>query len=208
MMYETEEQQVEALKKWWKDNGKSIIAGVVLGLGGVLGWKAWVDYRDRVAAEASNVFDQLVSAVDADNKEVAEAQARLLHQNFDSTPYSAFANLMQARLRYQQGDTTGTKEALEQAIAKAPEPALKVIAVLRLARVHIAENELDAAESMLNGNPPTPAFEAEYAVLRGDIARARGDVEAARTAYEAAIAGGVGNADLVQLKLENLPPAS
>jgi predicted negative regulator of RcsB-dependent stress response len=133
MMYETEEQQVEALKKWWKDNGKSIIAGVVLGLGGVLGWKAWVDYRDRVAAEASNVFDQLVSAVDADNKEVAEAQARLLHQNFDSTPYSAFANLMQARLRYQQGDTTGTKEALEQAIAKAPEPALKVIAVLRLA---------------------------------------------------------------------------
>lgn len=207
-MYETEEQQVEALKKWWKENGKSIIAGVVLGLGGVAGWGAWVNHKETVAQQASNVFEQLVVAVEAENTDVADAKAAVLHQEFSSTPYSAFADLMQARVLYEQGDPAGAKAALEKAVANAPDPALKSIAVLRLARIQLSSGELDAAEAVLNKHPAPTAFAGEYALVRGDIARGRGDVAAARSAYQQAIAEQAGDSDMVQLKLENLPPAT
>lgn len=207
-MYETEEQQVEALKKWWKENGKSIIAGIVLGLAGVLGWRAWSDHRDHVAGQASNIFDQLVVSVDMGDAESAARQAQTLHLEYDSTPYSAFAELMQARLLLEKGDGAAAATALEQAITKAPDQALQTIAVLRLARLRIAAGELDAAEALLQQYPAPPSFNGEYAAVRGDIAAGRGDTATARSAYRQALAEQAGNADLVQLKLENLPPAS
>ena len=79
---------------------------------------------------------------------------------------------------------------------------------MRLARLRVAAGELDAAEALLRQNPAASAFEGEYAAIRGDIARARGDAKAAREAYETAIARRAANSDLIQLKLENLPPAS
>jgi predicted negative regulator of RcsB-dependent stress response len=207
MLYETEEQQVEALKKWWKENGTSVIAGVAIGLIGVFGWRAWVSHRDTVAAQASNLFDQLVISVEAGKADVAAQQATLLRSEYGSTPYAAFAELMEARTRYEKGDLLGAKDALGQAIVKAPDPAFEQMAVLRLARIQIGAGELDAARSLLDEHPASPPFAAEYATLRGDIARARGDLAAARRAYQKAIAGKAGNADLIQLKLDNLPPS-
>ncbi len=207
-MYETEEQQVEALKKWWKENGKSVIAGIALGLAGVLGWRAWSDHQDNVASQASTIFDQLVVSVDIGNAESAAKQAHTLHQEYSSTPYSAFAELMQARLLFEKGDSAAAAAALGQAIAKAPDEALKTIAVLRLARLRAAAGELDAAEALLQQHPASASFNGEYAAVRGDIAAGRGDTAAARSAYQQALAAQAGNADLVQLKLENLPPAS
>ena len=208
VMYETEEQQVEAIKKWWKDNGTSIFAGVALGLGGVLGWGAWVDHQDRVAGQASNVFEKLVSSVETENVESAASQVQVLHAEFLSTPYSTFADMMQARLLHEQGDAAGAEDALRRAIANAPDPALQAIAVLRLARILLSSGETDGAEAMLSQYPAPNAFAGEYAAVRGDIARSRGDVAAARDAYRQAITARAGNADLLQLKLENLPPAS
>ena len=36
-----EEQELNQLKEWWKDNGKTIIAAFILGVGGMLGWRYW-----------------------------------------------------------------------------------------------------------------------------------------------------------------------
>lgn len=207
-MYETDDQQVETLKKWWRENGKSIIAGVVIGLAGVFAWRAWVDYRDDRAASASNVFDQLVQNVDRGSPEAATQQADLLARDFQSTPYATFGDLMQARVRFEQKDLPGAKAALERALAKAPDPALRTIAALRLARLLLSEGDTDGAAKVLDGHPAPAAFAGEYAALRGDIALAKGDPKAARAAYEQAILGQVGNPEQIQLKLDNLPPAS
>lgn len=208
MLYETEEQQVEALKQWWKENGTSVIAGVVIGLIGVFGWRAWTNHRNTVAAQASNLFDQLVMSVETGKADVAASQATLLRSDYESTPYAAFAELMEARMRYEQGDIMSAKEALRQAIEKAPDAAFATMGVLRLARLQISAGEYEAATDLLTRYPAPPAFAAEYAALRGDIARAQGDIEEARQAYQQALAGKVGNTDLVQLKLDNLPPSS
>ncbi len=207
-MYETEEQQVEALKKWWHENGKSIIAGVVLGLGAVLGWQGWSGYKDKVGAEASNLFDQMLVSVRQENLETASKQRELLHQNYASTPYTAFADMVQAKLLYRKGDIEGARLALQQAIDTAPDEAFRSIAVLRLARIHLDTGDAQGAASVLSKYPSSVSFNADYAVLRGDIARDQGDNAAARQAYRDALNGNAGNTDLVQLKLNNLPPAS
>ena len=37
--FATEEQQVEAIKRFWKEHGTAIIVGAALGLGGLWGWR-------------------------------------------------------------------------------------------------------------------------------------------------------------------------
>ena len=49
----TEEEQIEALKRWWDDNGKQTILAIVLTVGGYFGWQAWTQHVDEQAAAAS-----------------------------------------------------------------------------------------------------------------------------------------------------------
>ena len=46
---ETDDQEVEELKRWWNENGKTVVAGLVLGLGGVFGWTTWQGYSQTRA---------------------------------------------------------------------------------------------------------------------------------------------------------------
>ena len=39
----TEEEQIEALKRWWDENGKQVVLAIVLTVGGYFGWQAWTD---------------------------------------------------------------------------------------------------------------------------------------------------------------------
>ncbi|MBT4452093.1 MAG: tetratricopeptide repeat protein, partial [Gammaproteobacteria bacterium] len=61
----TDDEQVERIKNWWSDNGSSVIAGLVIGIGGLMGWRYWVDYQTNVAAEASSHFANMVSSVES-----------------------------------------------------------------------------------------------------------------------------------------------
>ena len=208
MSYETEEQQVEAIKKWWQENGKSVVAGVVIGLGGVLGFQWWTQHQDQVGAQASNLYDQLLISVRMENAESAAKQKELLQREFSGTPYAGFADLLYAKLQYEKGDSAAAVSALQEAVERAPNDALRAIAVLRLARVLIDAGRAEEADTLLNKHPAPASFGAEYAALRGDLARQKGDFAAARSAYQQALNGNAGNSALVQLKLDNLPPST
>ena len=60
--YQTEEEQVEAIKKWWKENGKSVIGGIVLGFAIIGGWKGWQGYQQNQGEAASQVYDAMRQA--------------------------------------------------------------------------------------------------------------------------------------------------
>jgi predicted negative regulator of RcsB-dependent stress response len=203
--YETDEEKVEAIKKWWKDNGMAVVIGIVVGLGAIGGWRAWGEYRDRVGAEASTVFDQALYAALTSQTEAVTARTQQLQQDFSSTPYAALGLLVEAKSRYDAGQTDEAMTALRRAIAEAPEPALGRIAALRLARIQVAEGQLEAAAETVTTHDTSPELAGAFAAVRGDIAAARGDITAARQAYEQALAKGVGLSELVQLKLDNLP---
>lgn len=205
--YETDEEKVEAIKKWWKENGFSVVAGVGIGLGAVLGWRAWVEYQDSVAQQASAGFEQLLAIADAGDGEPALTQAELVADDYPSTAYAALANLVRARVALESGDSAGARVALERAIEQAPDPGIAHIAALRLARILVAEGDLATAAGILDQYGQGGSFSGDFQALRGDIAVAEGRTAEARQAYQQALAAGAANAKLLQLKLDELPPA-
>jgi predicted negative regulator of RcsB-dependent stress response len=205
--YETDDEKVESIKKWWKENGLSVAAGLVIGLAAVFGWRAWNDYRTGVAAQASAAFEQLVASAESGQADSAAKQAEILSAQFGSTPYPALGSLVTAKVLYEKGDAAGAMAALQRAITTAPDPALARLAGLRLARIQFAEGQLDAAAATVAAHDDGKAFAGDFAAVRGDIAAARGDGAKARAEYEKAIAAGAGLSELVRLKIDNLPSA-
>ncbi|AHF04645.1 hypothetical protein MARPU_12920 [Marichromatium purpuratum 984] len=208
MSYQTDEEKAEAIKKWWRDNGVAVFAGLALGLVIIFGWRYWTEYRNDHAAQASTHFEQMLySAEDADAATVLAKQSEQLDADFGATPYAALGALVAAKGLYRAGEAEAAIARLERVIEDAPDAALARLAALRLARIQLAEGALDAAESTIATHDDSPEFSADFAAVRGDLAAARGDLDAAREAYETAIEGGAALSQLIQLKLDNLPSA-
>ncbi len=201
----TDEEQVEALKKWWSENGRSVVGGVVLGLALVGGWRGWQYYEQTRAENAGAQYDGLLVAVESKQPEKAAQASERLRADYDDTAYASLAALHVAKLKLEAGDRAGARAQLEWVKAQAPDPALRQIAGVRLARILIDAGELDAAAGLLDA-APRDAFAPELAELRGDLARARGDLDAARAAYEEGLAGRSGGAAVLRMKLDDLPP--
>jgi predicted negative regulator of RcsB-dependent stress response len=205
--YETDEEKVEAIKTWWKDNGLSVIAGAAIGLGAIWGWRLWIGHQESTASQASMAFEQLLLNTADKQTDAVVKQAAMLKDDFGSTPYPALGALVAAKALHEAGQTVEAMAALQNAIDTAPDPAIARLAALRLARLQFAENQLDDAAKTLDTYDVSPAFAGEFAAVRGDIAAARGDLDAARAAYQRAIESGSSLSQLIRLKLDNLPAA-
>jgi predicted negative regulator of RcsB-dependent stress response len=201
--YQTEEEQVEAIKKWWKENGKSAVAGIVLGVGGVLGWQTWNQHQHNVATQAAVKYEQMVQASDLATFDSAIKQAELLISQYEGSAYAVFAAFELARLHQAQGEAGAARQQLEWVLNNTGEQALQQIARLRLARLLLSKGDADGAQRLIDA-APVDSFAGEFAQLRGDVALAKSDPEAARKAYREALAADVGNPDLVQMKLDDL----
>ena len=58
-VYTTEEQQVEVIKNWWKENGTSVIAGTVIGLVGLFGWRYYTEHQQTTQEAASQAYNEM-----------------------------------------------------------------------------------------------------------------------------------------------------
>ena len=205
--YETDDEKVEAIKKWWKENGVSVVAGLAIGLVAVFGWRFWVDYRESVSQQASAAFEQLMATAEGEDTAAALAQARAIRDGFGSTAYAALADLMEARVKLKAGDPAGAIAALERVMTKAPDPSLADLAALRLARVLLDQGDIGRAGAIAAKYANAGAYSGDFAAIQGDIASSQGRYDEARQAYQRAIASGASLSQLIQLKLDNLPAA-
>jgi predicted negative regulator of RcsB-dependent stress response len=205
-VYETEEEQVEAIKQWWKENGYSIIGGIVIGLSMVFGWQAWNQQQERTAADASLRYEKMAVAIQQGNSESALKQGEKIIAEWPDSNYAIFAALDLARLKLEQGDADAAKTKYQWVLANSDEASLKQLARLRLARILVTKGDLDGADAII-AQADKDNFAGEFAVVRGDIAKTRQDFSAARAAYAEALSGEVGNRQLVQMKLDDLAVA-
>ncbi len=205
-VYNSDEEQVEALKKWWKENGQSIVVGVVLGLSAIFGWQAWTQHQDQVASQASLRYEKMAVAIQSGNVESAVKQGEMVVADWPKSSYAALASMDMAKIKLGQGDSDAAKKLYEWVLANAEDPSLKQLARLRMARVLLSENSIDAAEAVV-AKADKDAYAGEFATLRGDIAKSRKDYAAARTAYMEALTNKAGNSRLIQMKLDDLARA-
>ena len=202
MDYESEEQQVEALKKWWKENGMSVVFGALIGLGIVLGWKGWQGHIAEKNAMASQALAEMFSVAPAERQEIG----RKINEEFGDTVYADFASFAMAKVAVNSGDMVAAEKHLRRVVDRAGDPALADIARLRLARVLLDQGKGTEASSMLT-KVASASYMGEVHALRGDIAAAAGDKAAARDAYQKALRSKNVDEEMLKLKLDDLAPA-
>lgn len=181
----SDDEQVERLKAWWKANGNSIIAGVVIGLGGFFAWQWWGSYQDKLAgegAEAYETFAQVAFANDVKKTDDALAQ---LQSEYGGTSYYQFAAMELARQQVNAGSLQAAEKTLGSLLKQSDDSALKPLLETRLARLLVAQKRLDEAGKLLD-SINSDAYAAETAAIRGEIAYQRGDMAGARAALEEA----------------------
>lgn len=197
---ETEDEQLRALNAWWNENGRSVIAGVIIGVGTLIGWKGWNTYQEQQALEASDRYNQMREAVLAQNVESVAAQAEQLKQNYSSTPYASWSALALAKVQESKDNPNGAIDNLQWVIDNSQQDTVITLAKLRLARVYIANANLPKAEALLDQSYPL-AYDSLLQELRGDLYSQRGDLQAARDAYDKAISSSE-SADIEYLKMK------
>ena len=201
-IYSTEEQQAEAIKRFFRENGLSLALGVVIGLGGLYGWKAYNQQQITTAENASDAYTQLV-----EGDEVLGAADTFIAEHKD-TNYSVLAAFVAAKEAVEKDQLDVASAKLSWIVDNVSNADLKATATTRLARVQIAQQQYDQALTTLNGQL-AESFAATVAELKGDIYTAQGDANQARTAYQAAAdAGGLENNPLLQIKLDDLAVTS
>ncbi len=186
-MYDLEEQeQIDAIKSWWKDNGRWVLAallGLAVGYGA---YQAWQHYRNGQAEKAGVLFDAVRTAAQQGDAAKALQAARALQEAQPSSALAPRGALISAAVSHAKGDNAGATQELEWVVSNAKEPTLGDLARLRLAGLLADQKKYDDALHLLDANH-VPDFVPLTQGLRGDILFAQGKTKEARAAYQAAL---------------------
>ncbi|MBX2867056.1 MAG: tetratricopeptide repeat protein [Acidiferrobacterales bacterium] len=204
-----EDEDLERAKAFWNENGRSIIAGIVLGVGAIGGYNGWQYWQKDQGENASTLFENMQD--ESVSFEAAKGLADDLVSDYGKTPYAIHAALLMAKRAVEADDLDEAAGRLKWATSNAADPGLKHIARIRLAMVHLAKGDADAVLDLASETRTKEVgglqFGSRYAELRGDAYVMKGDLQAARQAYEQsieALAPGASNRTLLQLKIDNL----
>ena len=202
---DSEKEQLEQIKGWLQENGLSIVMGIVLGLGGVYGWRGWQSYQADVAEEFSARITTIETHISEERYDQAVNQAQQVIAEAGNDLYVDMSRLLLARAHVSQGELDQAAKPLADVVAEKDSP-LNMIATLRLARIYLAQAKLDEASQLI---PSTldGAYARAFAELKGDLALARGQDDLARSSYEQAIslANNDPSSQFLQMKLEAIP---
>ena len=178
-----EQEQVDALKHWWKDNGKSVILAVVLVLAVFAATKGWQSYKEKQASDAASMFAELSKPVNSNDSKRINEMAAAVMDKYGSGAYAPRAALLAAQANIQAKDNVHAKSQLQWVIDHSGEAALKDVARLKLASLLLDEKNYADALTLLNATHPD-SFNGLYADLKGDVLNAQGKTDEARAAYQ------------------------
>lgn len=197
-----EEQQVERLKEFWKEHGKGIVAGVVIGFGLFYGWRYYDQHTLETQQRASSNYQQLTAEL-SEGSENAVLEAQEFVSENPENVYAQLVALQLAQHAVERTDLATAVTALQSVVDSAEDENMSALASIRLARVLIAQEQLDTALSLVK-KPLPEAYAGFAAELEGDILAEQGNTEEARAAYERALQAGESLTPALQMKLNSL----
>ncbi len=216
-----EEETIESLKQWWRENGKQLVLLVVVVLGGYTGWLLWQNNSLDRAEAASDLYEEIMGLAiieqgstvsDADSERIIAA-ATELRAEYGSSIYAKFGALFEAQQHVTSDNLDAAESALQwilvnqsEGMFAEAEPGLILTANLRLGRVLLSKGEQERALTLVNAVDPQ-SYEPAFAELRGDIYIGMGRTEDAREAYLAAQQAGA-NSNALRMKIDALADES
>ena len=181
-----EQEQVAELKAWWRQHGNFIVAVILAAALAFAGWQGWRWYSASQAAQAAGVFDSLVKAAQGGDAKALRDSAGTLIESYPRTLYAAMGALVAARFHFDRNDLKAAKTQLQWLVDKSPSEDFRDLGRLRLAAILLDEKAYDEALKLLDAKHG-PAYDAQYAALRGDVLVAKSQPAEARAAYKLAL---------------------
>jgi predicted negative regulator of RcsB-dependent stress response len=203
--YLTDDEQLEAVKRAFREYAPWILGGIVLGVGGWYGYQHYQSHKNEVALRAADQFSQMTGALQSDDANRPRQIAEGLIKDFPESPYADQARLTIARMEVESGKSADAVVPLTQVMNNSKDTELRQIARLRLARVLIDQGKPDDAIKTLAAGTPG-SFAARYHEVHGDALYAKKDIAGALTEYNAALGASDGGAEaaILQLKIADL----
>ncbi len=204
-----EQEQLDAIKAWWNENGSRLLGVLMMAVVAVGGWRGWQYYQHQQSGEAATLFAGFNQQIESgDIKRVNDAAAAVM-EKYASSGYAPRAALLAAQVNELVDGQARAKTQLHWVIDHAEEAGLKDVARLRLAAVLLDEKNHDEALKMLEVKHPA-SFDGLYADLKGDVLNAQGKHEEARSAYKLAYEKALANSayrSLIEMKIDALGEA-
>jgi predicted negative regulator of RcsB-dependent stress response len=204
--YLSEREQIDVVRRWLRENAPWAIAGVLLGVGVLVGWQQWQGWQGRQSLAASEKYTQTLEALSRADRDAANRLLDQLKGDYARTPYPDLAQLAVARFYVDNGSLSVAEGYLNDVMTHSKDEEMRLVARLRLARVQRAENKPDAALATLNGAAPG-GFAPAFAEVKGDVLADKGDRAGALAAYREAAGAktpGLVDAALLNLKIDAL----
>jgi len=205
--YETEEQQVDAIKKWWSENGTMLIVGAVVGLAGLWGWRYYGQSVQSGQEQASSEFAQVLVKFEADSSEQGAEDMKAFIADNEGNNYATLASLLLIKEAVKERNFDLAKTQLTNLLATNDYEPLMPVIKLRLARVQAELGEYNQAIETLD-KVTEEGFIVKANQTKGTVYVKQGDLESARTAFQAAVDASIGRVDpILQLQLDDLAVA-
>jgi len=180
-LYDTEEQQVEAIKDWWVQNGKAVIIGIVVGLVAIGGWKYYESHVKQTQEMTSIAYTSVISTLDKEG-EKAESNVQTFIDAHNNSQYAVLAALQLARVQIGVEHLDEGLAQLEWAKGHTKDDALLTLINFRLARVLSEQGDYAQAVTVLT-QIKDDNWQGRVLELKGDIALHQNDKEGAYIAY-------------------------
>lgn len=183
MDYLSEKEQVELIKKWWRDYGLAILVAIIIGLAVGFGWRYWIRHKVEKTQEASVIYTELQGASIQQQFTVAEGLVNRLMSRYPNTPYASMGALLSARNAVLQHDLKKALDQLQWVIKNSRMESVKQIARVRAARIFLSEKQYQLSLALLN-TVNDPVYQPLIDMVKGDVYRALGKTQLANQAYQ------------------------
>lgn len=197
----TDQEKAEEIKRWWGENGTSIIIGVAIAIAGIFGWQQWKSHQKSSNEEASALYTKTNNTLDTKALET-------LKDDYSSTPYATLAALATAKHLAEKGEEEQAVKELNWIVDNTSDQNLKEIAQIRLIRLYISLKQADKASAQLD-NTFSKAYISLINELKGDLFTMQNKPKKAAEAYQKAMLNNGNTANgtpprYLKMKLDNL----
>lgn len=202
-IYENENDQMEAVKRFFAENGKALLVGVVIGIGALLGWRYWNNHKADAAMVTSQEYQKVVSGLNGDKPDTLASAEKFVTDTQGS--YGAFAALELAQQYVDKSELAKAAAQLQQGLKNTKDDNLQAVLSLRLARIQIQQKQADEALKTLDV-VKGEGWKAIVADVRGEALLSKGDRKGARDAWSQGVASNASPAlrEMMQMKINNL----
>lgn len=204
--YQTEEEQIASIKRWWETNGKFVIIGGIVVVASIVGTRAWQNLELSALSKTSAQYDLMLQELEAGRMESVVQRATEIVNTQPDLQYAVLSAMLIAKVEVEKGNNDVAFQRLSWALENTKSEKLQHIIRIRLVKVLLAQGKLNEALTHATF-PQQGEFSAQYSIVKGDVFVKKGEVASAKTAYSSALDDkslGSQLRNFVQMKLDDL----